>query len=89
MSGLDALISSGKIAQIIPPILIASLMVIANVWGVIRERRGRKLFMLETGKSKAEWDNLAPSQQKEWSRRDADDREINRFIEDFNRQKKK
>lgn len=76
-------------AQAIVPTLIFVLMVAAHVFGWIRERRGRKLFMLETGKSKADWNNLAPSQQKEWSRRDADDREINRFIEDFNRQKKK
>lgn len=81
--------TSAKFAQILAPTLIAGLWFAAQIVGAVRERRGRKLFMSETGKSKAEWNNLAPSQQKEWSRRDADDREINRFIDDFNRQKKK
>jgi len=78
-----------KFAQLLAPSLILALFLVSEAVKLVRLRRGRKLFMDETGRTKAQWDNLPDSQQAEWVRRDADDREINRFIKDFNHQKKK
>jgi hypothetical protein len=40
--------------------------------------------MRETGGSRQEFDALPPSAQKKWIERDAEDRELNKFVMDFN-----
>lgn len=79
--------TSQKVALLVVPVLSLVLMVAGYVVGEIRERRGRKLYMSETGRTKAQWNALWPSEQREWIRRDADDRELARFADDFRKQR--
>jgi hypothetical protein len=76
--------NSPKLIWAIPSLVTLALIAVSYVYSEIRDRRGRTLFMRETGGSRQEFDALPPSAQKKWIERDAEDRELNKFVMDFN-----
>jgi hypothetical protein len=73
-----------KLIWAIPGLMTAALMIVCLGYERVRDRRGRTLFMRETGGSRQEFDALPPSAQKKWIERDAEERELNKFVRDFN-----
>lgn len=81
--------TSQQIAMVAPSGFLIAVMLVQFVVSIRRDRVARRLFMSETGGSRADFDGLPPSKQRLWSERVREDKELAKFEADFKKRRSK